>query len=117
MKNLITEYVTYEDIDLVDKLDNMCNSEISEEIFEKCMEKQTFKKIEEKVWELMNDEDSKFSKVYFYDGSYDGDESEDGHDMLSECLYNCDLLYMTAIAHVLGLEIPQFSWEVWIFGM
>lgn len=117
MKNLITEYITYKDIDLVDKLDNMCNSEISEEIFEKCMEEKTFKKIEEKVWELMNDEDSKFSKVYFYDGSYDGDESEDGRDMLSECLYNCDLLYMTAIAHVLGLEIPQFSWDVEIFGM
>lgn len=117
MKNLITEYVTYKDIDLVDKLDNMYCSEISEEIFEKCMERQTFKKIEEKVWELMNDEDSKFSKVYFYDGSYDEDESEDGRDMLSECLYNCDLLYMTAIAHVLGLEIPKFSWDVEIFGM
>lgn len=117
MKNLITEYVTYKDIDLVDKLDNMYGSEISEEIFEKCMEKDAFKKIEEKVWELMNDKDSKFSKVYFYDGSYDEDESEDEHDMLSACLYNCDLLYMTAIAYVLGLEIPQFSWDVEIFGM
>ena len=36
MKNLITEHITYKDIDLVDKLENMCNSEISEEIFEKC---------------------------------------------------------------------------------
>ena len=117
MKNLITEYLKYEDIDLIDKLDNMCCSEISEDIFEKCMEKETFKKIEEKVWELMNDEDSKFSKVYFYDGLYDEDESEDEHDKLSSCLYNCDLLYMTAIAHVLGLEIPLFSWDIEIFGM
>ena len=117
MKNLITDYVTYEDIDLIDKLDNMYCSEISEEIFKKCMEKDTLKKIEEKVWELMNDKDSKFSKVYFYDGLYGEDESEDERDTLSACLYNCDLLYMTAIAYVLGLEIPQFSWDVEIFGM
>lgn len=117
MKNLITEYVTYEDIDLVDKLDNMYCSEISEEIFEKCMEKDAFKKIEEKVWELMNDKGSEFSKAEFYDGMSDDDESEDEHDMWSSCVYNCDLLYMTAIAHVLGLEIPEFSWDVEIFGM
>ena len=117
MKNLIIEYVTYKDIDLVDKLDNMCCSEISEEIFEKCMEKDTFKKIEEKVWELMNDKDSEFSKAEFYEGLFDGDETEDGHYVWSSCLYNCDLLYMTAIAHVLGLAIPEFSWDVEAFGM
>lgn len=117
MKNLITEHVTYKDIDLVDKLDNMYCSEISEEIFEKCMDKEIFKKIEEKAWELMNDKDSKFSKAEFYDGLSDDDESEDEHDMWSSCLYNCDLLYMTAIAYVLNLEIPKFSWDVEIFGM
>ncbi len=117
MKSLIVEYVKYEDIDLVDKLDNMCGSEISKEIFEKCMEKETFKKIEEKVWELMNDKASEFSKSEFYDGLFDDDEAEDEHYIWTSCLYNCDLLYMTAIAHVLGLEIPEFSWDVEIFGM
>ena len=117
MKNLITEYVTYEDIDLVDKLDNMYCSEISEEIFKKCMEKDTFKKIEEKVWELMNDEDSEFSKAEFYEDLFDGDESEDEHNIWSSCLYNCDLLYMTATAYVLGLDIPECSSDVEIFGM
>lgn len=117
MKNLITEYLTYEDIDLIDKLDNMYCSEISEEIFKQCMEKQTFKKIEEKVWELMNNKDSEFSRAEFYEGLFDGDESEDEHYIWSACLYNCDLLYMTAIAHVLGLEIPEFSWDVETFGM
>lgn len=117
MKNLITEYVKYEDIDLIDKLDNMCCSEISVEIFEKCMEKETFKKIEEKVWELMNDKDSKFSNAEYYDDFFDGDASDDEHYIWTSCLYNCDLLYMTAIAHVLGLEIPKFSWDVEIFGM
>ena len=117
MKSFIVEYVKYKDIDLVDKLDNMYESEISEEIFEKCMEKATFKKIEEKVWELMNDKDSEFSKTEFYDGLFDDDETEDEHYIWTSCVYNCDLLYMTAIAHVLGLEIPEFSWDVEIFGM
>ena len=117
MKNLITEYVTYKDIDLIDKLDNMYCSEISEEIFEKCMEKETFKKIEEKVWELMNDRNSEFSKAEFYDGLFDEDESEDEHYVWTSCLYNCDLLYMTAIAHVLDLETPESSGDVEIFGM
>ena len=117
MKDLIIEYVTYKDIDLVDKLDNMCDSEISEEIFEKCMEEKAFKKIEEKIWELMNDEDSEFSKAEFYEDLFDGDESEDEHYMWSSCLYNCDLLYMTAIAYVLGLDIPSDSGDVEIFGM
>ena len=117
MENLITEYITYKDIDLVDKLDNMRGSEISEEIFEKCMEKDTFKKIEEKVWEVMNNEDSEFSQAEFYEDLFDGDESEDEHYVWSSCLYNCDLLYMTAIAYVLGLEIPEFSYDVEIFGM
>ncbi len=117
MKSFIVEYVKYKDIDLVDKLDNMCGSEISEEIFEKCMEKETFKKIEEKVWELMNDRNSEFSRTEFYDGLFDGDETEDEHYIWTSCVYNCDLLYMTAIAYVLGLKIPEFSWDVEIFGM
>ena len=117
MKNLITEYVKYEDIDLIDKLDNMYCSEISEEIFAKCMEKETFKKIEEKVWELMNDRNSEFSKAEFYDGLFDGDETEDEHYIWISCVYNCDLLYMTAIAYVLGLEMPESSGDIEIFGM
>lgn len=117
MENLITEYITYKDIDLIDKLDNMCNSEISEEIFEACMENDTFKKIEGKVWELVNDRDSDFSKAEFYEDLFDGDDSDDEHYIWSSCLYNCDLLYMTAIAHVLGLEVPEDSGDVGIFGM
>lgn len=117
MKSLITKYVKYEDIDLIDKLDNMYCSEISEEIFERCMEKVTFKKIEEKVWALMNDKDSEFSKSEFYDGLFDGDETEDKHYIWTSCVYNCDLLYMTAIAYVLGLEIPESSGDIEIFGM
>ena len=38
MSKYITDYVTYEDIDLIDKLDNMYESEISEEIYERLMQ-------------------------------------------------------------------------------
>ena len=113
--SLITKYVTYEDIDLIDKLSNMCGSEISEEIFEKCMKEKTFKKIEEKVWKLMRNSASKFSKAECYAGLADEYEAKNEHDMWSACLYNCDLLYMTAIAHVLKLEIPKASWDTEIF--
>lgn len=117
MKKLITEYVGYKDIDLVDKLDNMYCSEISEEIFEKCTEKETFKKIEEKVWELMNDKDSEFSKAEFYEDLFDGEEDDSEDYIWSARVYNCDLLYMVAIAYVLGLEIPESCYDVGIFGM
>lgn len=117
MSAYITDYVTYEDIDLIDKLENMYESEISEEIYETCSEKENFKKIESKVWKLMNDKDSKFASIEFYEGLAKEYEPVDEHDMWSACLYNCDLLYMTAIAHVLGLKIPKTSFDVWIFGM
>lgn len=114
---LITSYVTREDIDLIDKLENMVDSEISQEIKDKCDEEETFKKIEEKVWELMNDNSSKFSKKDFYDGLADGYEAVDYKDMLSACVYNCDFLYMTAIACVLDLEIPKSVADTHIFGI
>ena len=117
MESLIVKYVKYEDIDLVNKLDNMCCSEISEDIFEKCMKKEAFEKIQEKIWELMNNEEFEFSKAEFYEDLFDEDETEDEHYIWSSRLYNCDLLYMTAIAYVLGLEIPEFSWDVETCGM
>ena len=117
MKRLITDYVTYEDIDLIDKIDNLTYSEISEEIRDKCMEEETFKKIEEKVWELMNDKNGKFAYVEQYEGLADEYEAIDEKDKLSACVYNADLLYMVAIAYVLGLEIPKTCFDTHIFGI
>ncbi len=117
MKTLITKYITYEDIDLVDKLDNMLDCEIAEEIYNKCQDNVIFKKIEEKIWELINNKDSKFAYTDFYEGLAKEYEAVDEYDMWSACLYNCDLLYMTAIAYVLNLEIPKSSCDVKIFGI
>ncbi len=117
MATYITKYVTFEDIDLLNKLGNMLESEISQEIYDKCMEKKTFEKVEKKVWELMKDSDSEFAFAGYYEGLAEEWEAVDEHDLWSACLYNCDLLYMTAIAHVLGLQIPESSYDVKIFGI
>lgn len=117
MSKLITSYINAEDIDLVDKLENMLGSEISEEIYDKCMEPKTFKKIEDKVWKLMCNSAEPFSKADFYDGLADEYDAEDEHDLKTAEIYNCDLLFMVAIASVLKLPRPKHSWDVEIFGM
>ena len=117
MATYITKYVTFEDIDLLNKLGNMLESEISQEIYDKCMEKKTFEKVEKKVWALMRNSASKFAFADFYEGLAGEYDAEDEHDMWSACLYNCDLLYMTAIAYVLGLQIPKSSYDIKIFGI
>lgn len=113
----ITSFLSKEDIALIDKLDNMTYSEISESIYDLCMEEETFKKIDEKIWHLMTDESSPFSKASFYDGLAEEIEAKSEWQKWSASLYNCDLLYMTAIAYVLGLEIPQTAGDIQIFGM
>lgn len=115
--SIITKYVTREDIDLEDKLSNMVCSEISEEIYEKCREEKTFKKIEDKIWKLMKNSASKFSRTSFYEGLADEYEAENEEDKWSACVYNCDLLYMTAIAYVLKLDTPKSSGDTYIFGI
>ena len=114
---LITSYVTFDDIDLTDKLSNMLGCEISEEIYEKCKEPKTFKKIEEKVWKLMKNSAEPFHRADYYDGLAKEYDAADEHDLKSAELYNCDLLYMTAIASVLKLPRPKDSCDVEIFGM
>ena len=115
--SIITKYVSFEDIDLANKLENMLYSEISEEIYEKCLEEKVFHKIEDKIWKLMRNSASKFSRTKFYEGLADEYEATDKKDRLSACVYNCDILYITAIAHVLGLEIPKTSSDISIFGI
>lgn len=114
---LITEYVDYDDIDLYNKLDNMLDSEISEEIYKKCIKDDNFKKIEKKVWEIINDITSEYCLLETYEGLAKEYDAKDENDMWSACLYNCDTLYMTAIANVFNLEIPETGINVEIFGI
>lgn len=116
----ITNFVTREDIDsnLRDKLGNMLYSEISEEIYEKCLEEKVCKKIADKVWALMRNSASKFSKTDYYEDLDYSEDSEGNENMIWENrVYNSDLLYMTAIAHVLKLPTPRTAGDIEIFGM
>ena len=113
----ITDFVTKEDIDLIDKLSNMCESEISEYIFNKCHDSNIFLKIEKEIWSLMNNPKEEFYYANFYDGLEGEYEAENEKDLWSARLYNCDLIYMVAIAKVLGLKRPNSSYDVEIFGM
>ena len=115
--SLITKHITKSDIDLRDKLDNMLGSEISEEIYNKCMSPKTFQKIEDKVWAMMRNSASPFSKTATYEGLADEYDAADDRDKWSACLYNCDLLHMTAIASILKLPIPRSSGDIHIFGL
>lgn len=113
----IADFLTKDDVDLIDKLNNMYESEISEEIYEKCNEPEFFSKIEEEVWNLMKNPEEKFHNSDFYVGLEGEYEAEDEHDLWSARLYNCDLIYMVAIATVLGLQRPNDSCDNEIFGM
>jgi hypothetical protein len=117
VKNAIIKYVTREDVDLIDKLSNMYGSEISDEIYTQCMDEKNFEAIEDRIWKLMSSKKSKFSEAEFYEGLADEYEAVDECDKWSACVYNCDLLYMTAIAYVLQLKIPESSGDIEIFGL
>lgn len=113
----IADFLTKDDVDLIDKLNNMYESEISEEIYEKCNEPEFFSKIEEEVWNLMKNPEEIFHNSDFYEGLEGEYEAKDEHDLWSARLYNCDLIYMVAIANVLGLRRPSDSCDNEIFGM
>lgn len=132
MKEFVTYYL--EDVDLWDKIDNL-NGEIGDSGCELAWSDQYYTAIEDKIWEMLNDKNSQFSKSEYYDGLaneymfeeyFEGKENEDDCnfellsfeeqcDVMSAAVYNCDLLYMVAIADVLGLEIPKSSGDIHVF--
>lgn len=113
----ITSFVTEDDIDLANKLDNLCGSEISDDIYNKCMEPKNFTKIKTKIWSLMKNSAENFHSREYYEGLEGDYQSKDEHDLWSVRVYNCDLLYMVAIANVLKLKRPRTSCDVDIFGI
>ncbi len=114
---LMTNYVNFSDIDLIDKLANMLESEISEEIYNKCKDPKTFAKIGTTIWNLLKNSAEPFHSTTYFDGLEGEYEPSDEHDKWATCLYNCDLIYMVAIASVLKLQRPKTSNDVSIFGL
>lgn len=95
-----------DDIDLVDKLSNMCENEISEELFELIdkNEQKYYPRIEEYIKKNINRYvDFIITETY----ALYNQELIDSNDDWSSGLYNCDEIYVRAIANALG-----FLWLV-----
>lgn len=95
-----------EDIDLVDKLDNMCNNEINEELYDLVNknESQYYPRIEKYIKEhIMDYKDFIITETY----ALYNQELTDSNENWTWGLYNCDEIYVRAIADSLG-----FLWLV-----
>lgn len=100
------ENLSSDDIDLIDKLENMCDIEISEELVELINdnEEKYYPRIESYIKEHIID------YVYFIKSETRKLWEEDIIDNIcdySSGLYNCDEIYVRAIADALG-----FMWLV-----
>ena len=108
--NIITTYINETSFNLESKLENLLNdSKISEKIHDKCSEPANFSSIENKLWELVNDSNSEFYYTEYYDKANIGNYLKDPCKIKEAKVYDCDFLYMVAIASVLKLRIPETS--------
>lgn len=79
-------------VDLIDKLSNMFESEISEEVYEYVYNNQdVFDAVEAEVIKLLPEAIDKYGITT--------------DDDVENCLYNCDAVYMEAICNVLGDKV------------
>lgn len=93
--------ITKEDVDLINKLDNMCGSEINDELFEELSnDKEKFSAIEQFVMEHVEEYED-----FIVDETKSLYEQEfiDEEDDYTGGLYNCDEIYMRAILNALGV--------------
>lgn len=117
IKDFIAD-LSNDDIDLFDKLDNLCgHGQISDTVYDLALQEYNFPIIEHYVKELLHknmgnekmvDDWISFIKEetkYLYDQEliYDIDDYTSG-------LYNCDDLYLYAIAEALELDLDELSY-------
>ena len=111
------ENLSKEDIDLIDKLDNLCgHGQISETVYRLAMEERTFDIIESYIDEILIDDigDTELAEEYI---TFIVEETERLYeqgiinevDDFSSGLYNCDDIYLYAIADSLDLDMRQLE--------
>lgn len=94
--------ITSEDIDLIDKLENMCNNEINEELYNliNSNTNKYYPRIEKYIKEHVS---------YYVDfivtetQSLYNQDLIDSNEYWSSGLYNCDEIYVKAIVYALGI--------------
>lgn len=105
-----------EDIDLIDKLDNLCgHGQISETVYNLALKKDNFEAIEHYVREILQDDigDTELAEEYIH---FINDETQVLYEEeiienidYSAGLYNCDEIYLYAIADVLDLYMRDLE--------
>lgn len=93
--------ITRDDVDLIDKLDNMCGNEITCELAKFINKnKELYSKIEDFVIEHVAEYEEFI--VIETEGLYEQELIDEEDDYVSG-LYNCDEIYIRAILNVLGI--------------
>jgi len=111
------ENLNNENIDLIDKLENLSESaQISEAVYNLCQEKDNFESVEDYIREILQGQvgNSEFTDEYI---DFIVEETEnlyeqgliDESDDFTGGLYNCDDLYLYAIADVLNMDIDELD--------
>ena len=107
------ENLSNEDIDLIDKLINLHDGwQISESVYKLASEKRTFEIIEDYIKEILIDDigDTELAEKYINfiveetQRLYEGEITPNADDF-SSGLYNCDDIYLYAIADALDLDM------------
>ena len=99
-KEFVTN-ITKEDVDLINKLDNMCDSEITGNLMNFIRKNpDLYSKIEDFVIEHVAEYEEFI--VIETEGLYDEELIDEADDYASG-LYNCDEIYIRAILKVLGI--------------
>jgi hypothetical protein len=107
--------LTDDDIDLIDKLDNLCGHEqISDYAYELMKEKQNFEDANEYIKEILHGEahEDLTEKYIYFVVEETNNLCEGGFckkDDFTAGLYNCDDLYLYAIADVLGVDVDDLE--------
>lgn len=106
-----------DDIDLIDKLDNLCgHAQISETVFDLASENDNFKAIESCVREMLQDELEDVESDEYIEFIVDETESLYEQSLIDEAddftggLYNCDDLYLCAISDVLDIDMDELEY-------
>lgn len=106
-----------DDIDLIDKLCNLHEaSQINDKVYKMCQDEDTFEIIEHYVREILQDDigDSELAEKYI-DFIVEETESLYEQELIDEAddftggLYNCDYLYLYAIADALDIDMNDLE--------
>ena len=112
IKNFIKN-LTNDDIDLIDKLDNL-SGQISDYVYELMQDEDNFENVNEYIKEILWGEAYEHRTKEFIDFIIDETNELYAEDMcakndFSAGLYNCDELYLLAIADVLDCDYDDLK--------